>query len=79
MSRKASSAIVRDTESGFGSISIAALQGGNTMSQVEWDSGDELEEKPFNRDYMKRLFKYVLPYRRVLSHRRRHCFSQYGD
>ena len=25
------------------------------MSQVEWDSGDELEEKPFNRDYMKRL------------------------
>jgi ATP-binding cassette subfamily B multidrug efflux pump len=37
------------------------------MSQVEWDSGDELEEKPFNRDYMKRLFKYVLPYRRVLG------------
>jgi ATP-binding cassette subfamily B multidrug efflux pump len=37
------------------------------MSQVEWDSGDELEEKPFNRDYMKRLFKYVLPYRRVLA------------
>ncbi|MFC5648485.1 ABC transporter ATP-binding protein [Paenibacillus solisilvae] len=37
------------------------------MSQVEWDSGDELEEKPFNREYMKRLFKYVLPYRRVLT------------
>ncbi|BBH19945.1 putative ABC transporter ATP-binding protein YknV [Paenibacillus baekrokdamisoli] len=36
------------------------------MSQVEWDS-DELEEKPFNRTYMKRLFKYVLPYRRVLT------------
>ena len=31
------------------------------------DSGEELEEKPFNRAYMKRLFKYVLPYRRVLG------------
>ncbi|WP_219837475.1 ABC transporter ATP-binding protein [Paenibacillus sp. R14(2021)] len=37
------------------------------MSQVEWDSGEELEEKPFNRDYMKRLFRYVLPYRKELS------------
>ncbi|MFC0332600.1 ABC transporter ATP-binding protein [Paenibacillus sepulcri] len=36
------------------------------MSQVEWDS-DELEEKPFNRQYMKRLIKYLLPYKRILS------------
>ncbi|QYR19045.1 ABC transporter ATP-binding protein/permease [Paenibacillus sp. sptzw28] len=36
------------------------------MSQIEWDI-DELEEKPFNRSYMKRLFKYVLPYRKVLT------------
>lgn len=37
------------------------------MSQVEWDSDEELEEKPFNKAYMKRLFRYLLPYRRVLS------------
>ncbi|MBP3963344.1 ABC transporter ATP-binding protein [Paenibacillus lignilyticus] len=37
------------------------------MSQVEWDSDEDLEEKPFNREYMKRLFRYVLPYRKVLA------------
>ncbi|MBM7563314.1 ABC transporter transmembrane domain-containing protein [Paenibacillus sacheonensis] len=37
------------------------------MSQVEWDSGEEIEEKPFNRAYLKRLFRYVLPYRKVLT------------
>ena len=37
------------------------------VSQVEWDSGEEIEEKPFNRAYLKRLFRYVLPYRKVLS------------
>ncbi|WP_308634275.1 ABC transporter ATP-binding protein [Paenibacillus silvisoli] len=37
------------------------------MSQVEWDADDDLEEKPFNRAYMKRLFRYALPYRKVLS------------
>ncbi|RAP78264.1 ABC transporter ATP-binding protein [Paenibacillus montanisoli] len=37
------------------------------MSQVEWDADDDLEEKPFNRAYMKRLLRYVLPYRKVLS------------
>ncbi|SDX78455.1 ABC transporter ATP-binding protein [Paenibacillus sp. CF384] len=37
------------------------------MSQVEWDSDEDLEEKPFNRAYMKRLFRYVLPYRKVLT------------
>lgn len=37
------------------------------MSQVEWDSDEELEEKPFNKAYMKRLFRYLLPYRKVLS------------
>ncbi|EFM12130.1 ABC transporter related protein [Paenibacillus curdlanolyticus YK9] len=37
------------------------------MSQVEWDSVDELEEKPFQLDYMRRLLRYVLPYRRTLS------------
>ncbi|MBO7745994.1 ABC transporter ATP-binding protein [Paenibacillus sp. MWE-103] len=37
------------------------------MSQVEWDSGEEIEEKPFNRVYVKRLFRYVLPYRRVMA------------
>ncbi|NBD23431.1 ABC transporter ATP-binding protein [Paenibacillus glycinis] len=37
------------------------------MSQVEWDSGEEIEEKPFNRAYLKRLLRYVLPYRKVLS------------
>ncbi|GGD63516.1 ABC transporter ATP-binding protein [Paenibacillus nasutitermitis] len=36
------------------------------MSQVEWDI-DELEEKPFNRQYMKRLFNYLLPYKKVLT------------
>ncbi|AZN41925.1 ABC transporter ATP-binding protein [Paenibacillus albus] len=37
------------------------------MSQVEWDSDEDLEEKPFNKAYMKRLIRYVLPYRKVLS------------
>ncbi|WP_127531555.1 ABC transporter ATP-binding protein [Paenibacillus kobensis] len=37
------------------------------MSQVEWDSEDELEEKPFQLNYLKRLFRYVLPYKRTLS------------
>ncbi|MBW7477540.1 ABC transporter ATP-binding protein/permease [Paenibacillus oenotherae] len=37
------------------------------MSQVEWDSDNELEEKPFNKAYMKRLFRYLLPYRKVLA------------
>lgn len=37
------------------------------MSQVEWDSDDELEEKPFNKAYMRRLFRYLLPYRKILS------------
>lgn len=37
------------------------------MSQVEWDSGEEIEDKPFNRAYLKRLFRYVLPYRKVLG------------
>ncbi|QHW34556.1 ABC transporter ATP-binding protein [Paenibacillus rhizovicinus] len=37
------------------------------MSQVEWDSGEEIEEKPFNRTYLKRLFRYVLPYRKVIG------------
>lgn len=37
------------------------------MSQVEWDSEDELEEKPFQLAYMRRLFRYVLPYRRTLG------------
>ncbi|PWW00739.1 ATP-binding cassette subfamily B protein [Paenibacillus cellulosilyticus] len=37
------------------------------MSQVEWDSEDELEEKPFQLAYVRRLFRYVLPYRRTLG------------
>lgn len=37
------------------------------MSQVEWDSEDELEEKPFQLDYLRRLFRYVLPYKRTLG------------
>ncbi|WP_225446602.1 ABC transporter ATP-binding protein [Paenibacillus rhizovicinus] len=34
---------------------------------MEWDSGEEIEEKPFNRTYLKRLFRYVLPYRKVIG------------
>ncbi|GFN32321.1 ABC transporter ATP-binding protein [Paenibacillus xylaniclasticus] len=37
------------------------------MSQVEWDSEDELEERPFQFDYLRRLFRYVLPYKRTLG------------
>jgi len=37
------------------------------VSQVEWDSEDELEEKPFQLDYLRRLFRYVLPYKRTLG------------
>jgi ATP-binding cassette subfamily B multidrug efflux pump len=67
LSRKASSVICSKCRKRLRFDKYCSFTGGNTLSQVEWDSGDELEEKPFNRDYMKRLFKYVLPYRRVLG------------
>jgi ATP-binding cassette subfamily B multidrug efflux pump len=37
------------------------------MSQVEWDDDNEIEEKPFNLVYMRRLLGYLKPYRRLLS------------
>jgi ABC-type multidrug transport system, ATPase and permease components len=37
------------------------------MSQVEWDDESEIEEKPFNLVYMKRLLGYLKPYRKTLS------------
>lgn len=36
------------------------------MSQIEWDEDKELEEKPFNRQYMKRMFTYLNPHKRVM-------------
>ncbi|GGG88418.1 ABC transporter ATP-binding protein [Paenibacillus radicis (ex Gao et al. 2016)] len=36
------------------------------MSQVEWDE-EEIEEKPFNMGYMRKLFGYLTPYRKILS------------
>ncbi|WP_336786492.1 ABC transporter ATP-binding protein [Paenibacillus sp. MMO-177] len=37
------------------------------MSQVEWDDDSEIEEKPFNPAYMKRLLGYLKPYRKTLT------------
>lgn len=37
------------------------------MSQVEWDLDDEAEEKPFNVNYMRRMMRYLIPYRKLLS------------
>ncbi|WNQ12775.1 ABC transporter ATP-binding protein [Paenibacillus aurantius] len=37
------------------------------MSQVEWDSLEEAEDRPFNRTYMKRMLGYLRPHVRTLS------------
>ncbi|MBD2869765.1 ABC transporter ATP-binding protein [Paenibacillus arenilitoris] len=37
------------------------------MSQAEWDTDDEIEEKPFNVKYMKRMMRYLVPYRRLMT------------
>lgn len=37
------------------------------MSQVEWDMDDEVEEKPFNGQYMRRMLLYLVPYRKLMT------------
>lgn len=37
------------------------------MSQVEWDMDDEVEEKPFNMNYMRRMLQYLVPYRKLMT------------
>ncbi|MDQ0057974.1 ABC transporter ATP-binding protein [Paenibacillus harenae] len=37
------------------------------MSQVEWDMDEDIEEKPFNMKYMRRMLRYLYPYRRLMS------------
>ncbi|WP_141501268.1 ABC transporter ATP-binding protein [Paenibacillus luteus] len=37
------------------------------MSQVEWDSDNEAEEKPFNGQYFKRMLGYLVPYRKLMT------------
>jgi ATP-binding cassette subfamily B multidrug efflux pump len=37
------------------------------MSQVEWDSDTEVEEKPFNSKYMRRMLRYLVPYRKLMT------------
>jgi ATP-binding cassette subfamily B multidrug efflux pump len=37
------------------------------MSQVEWDSDNEAEEKPFNGQYFKRMLRYLVPYRKLMT------------
>ena len=36
------------------------------MSQVEWDMDEEVEEKPFNGQYMRRMLLYLVPYRKLM-------------
>lgn len=36
------------------------------MSQVEWDMDEEVEEKPFNGQYMRRMLQYLVPYRKLM-------------
>ncbi|WP_424768920.1 ABC transporter ATP-binding protein [Paenibacillus sp. sgz302251] len=36
------------------------------MSQVEWDMDDEVDEKPFNSNYMRRMLRYLIPYRKLM-------------
>ncbi|WP_235549053.1 ABC transporter ATP-binding protein [Paenibacillus sp. Soil522] len=36
------------------------------MSQVEWDRDEEVEEKPFNGQYMRRMLLYLVPYRKLM-------------
>lgn len=37
------------------------------MSQVEWDMDEDIEEKPFNMKYMRRMLRYLYPYRKLMS------------
>lgn len=37
------------------------------MSQVEWDSDADIEEKPFNGKYMRRMLRYLVPYRKLMT------------
>lgn len=37
------------------------------MSQVEWDMDEEVEEKPFNGQYMRRMLQYLVPYRKLMT------------
>ncbi|NIK76703.1 ATP-binding cassette subfamily B protein [Paenibacillus castaneae] len=37
------------------------------MSQVEWDMDNDAEEKPFNMNYMRRMFTYLAPYRKLMT------------
>jgi len=37
------------------------------MSQTEWDLEEDIDEKPFNRDYMRRMLGYIKPYRKLMS------------
>lgn len=37
------------------------------MSQNEWDQDTDADEKPFNMGYMKRMLKYLAPYRKLMT------------
>lgn len=37
------------------------------MSQVEWDMDEDIEEKPFNMKYMRRMLRYLYPYRKLMT------------
>ncbi|MGG1636490.1 ABC transporter ATP-binding protein [Paenibacillus sp. NRS-1760] len=37
------------------------------MSQVEWDMDSDVEEKPFNGKYMRRMLQYLIPYRKLMT------------
>lgn len=37
------------------------------MSQVEWDLDEDQEEKPFNGKYMRRMLRYLIPYRKLMT------------
>lgn len=37
------------------------------MSQIEWDQDTDADEKPFNMGYMKRMLKYLAPYRKLMT------------
>lgn len=37
------------------------------MSQMEWDMDNEVEEKPFNGRYFRRMLQYLVPYRKLMT------------
>jgi ATP-binding cassette subfamily B protein len=36
------------------------------LNQIEWDSEEDLEEKPFNRTYMLRMLGYLQPHKKTV-------------